>query len=101
MSMDLTGIQNRNEYYSNHYFTSVFEENANERVRAWREKAKAGEEERTPWSLARAVARKYRLERLRNEVGLEDLPRFADEFFGAQERGGAARGARLAGISTL
>ena len=28
MSMDLTGITNQNEYYTNHYFSSIFEENA-------------------------------------------------------------------------
>ena len=28
MSMDLTGITNKNEYYTNHYFSTVFEENA-------------------------------------------------------------------------
>lgn len=27
MSMDLTGITNKNEYYTNHYFSTVFEEN--------------------------------------------------------------------------
>lgn len=27
MSIDLTGITNKNEYYTNHYFSTVFEEN--------------------------------------------------------------------------
>ena len=36
MSMDLTGIRNRNEYYTNHYFASIFEENAADTIRAWR-----------------------------------------------------------------
>ena len=39
MSMDLTGIQNRNEYYTNHYFASIFEENAADTIRTWREAA--------------------------------------------------------------
>lgn len=34
MSMDLTGITNKNEYYTNHYFSTVFEENTRARVSA-------------------------------------------------------------------
>ena len=40
MSMDLTGITNQNEYYTNHYFSSIFEENASETISAWRAEAK-------------------------------------------------------------
>ena len=29
MSMDLTGITNKNEYFTNHYFSTVFEDSAN------------------------------------------------------------------------
>ena len=32
MSMDLTGIINKNEYYTDHYFSSVFEDNASETI---------------------------------------------------------------------
>ena len=81
--MDLTGILNRNEYYSNHYFSSVFEENANERIRAWREKAREGGEEKTPWSRARAVGKEYLRERAQGEFESEDAARFAEAFFGA------------------
>ena len=35
MSMDLTGITNKNEYYTNHYFATVFEENAGDTITAW------------------------------------------------------------------
>ena len=49
MSMDLTGIRNRNEYYTNHYFASIFEENAADTIRAWREAAQ-GTDQRTPWA---------------------------------------------------
>lgn len=28
MEMILTGIENKNEYYTNHYFTSIFQDNA-------------------------------------------------------------------------
>lgn len=59
MSMDLTGITNQNEYYTNHYFSSIFEENASETISAWRTKAKESEETRTPWSLLRDAAKQY------------------------------------------
>jgi type I restriction-modification system DNA methylase subunit len=59
MSMDLTGITNQNEYYTNHYFSSIFEENASETIFAWRAEAKESEEIRTPWALLRDVARQY------------------------------------------
>ena len=32
MSMDFTGINNFNEYYTQHYFASIFEENAAETI---------------------------------------------------------------------
>ena len=57
--MDLTGINNYNEYYTNHYFASVFEENAAETITAWKKKAKESEERRTPWSLLRDCAKVY------------------------------------------
>ena len=59
MSMDLTGIINCNEYYTNHYFASIFEENAEETISAWRSLAKESEEIRTPWSLLRENSRQY------------------------------------------
>lgn len=61
MSMNLTGITNQNEYYTNHYFSSIFEENASETISAWRAEAKESEEIRTPWALLRDVARQYYL----------------------------------------
>lgn len=59
MSMDLTGIQNQNEYYTNHYLSSVFEQNAADTIKAWREEAKQDENIRAPWSLLRDSARQY------------------------------------------
>lgn len=58
MSMDLTGIINVNEYYTNHYFSSIFEENAADTLSDWRKAAKE-EERQTPWSLLRDAARQY------------------------------------------
>ncbi|NLK72666.1 MAG: class I SAM-dependent DNA methyltransferase [Clostridiales bacterium] len=58
MAIDLTGIRNVNEYYTNHYLNSIFEENTAETISAWRQKAKE-KELRTPWSLLRESARQY------------------------------------------
>ena len=59
MSMDLTGITNQNEYYTHHYFSSIFEENASETISQWRAEAKDSEKIRTPWALLRDAARQY------------------------------------------
>ena len=58
MSMDLTGIRNQNEYYTNHYFSSVFEQNAMDTIKQWREEA-AASEERAPFDKLKAVAGRY------------------------------------------
>lgn len=77
MSMDLRGILNRNEYYTNHYFLSIFEENAAETIKRWQNEAtKLGE--KTPWAKLNAVASKYfilhdRASRLHGELGLEPI----------------------------
>lgn len=59
MSMGLTGITNQNEYYTNHYFSSIFEENASETISRWRTEAKESDTIRTPWALLREAARQY------------------------------------------
>lgn len=59
MSMDLTGITNKNEYYTNHYFSTVFEENAGDTIRGWSAAAKESEELHTPWSMLRQNARQF------------------------------------------
>lgn len=59
MSMDLTGITNKNEYYTNHYFATVFEENAGETISAWNAASRESEEIRTPWSMLRRHATQY------------------------------------------
>ena len=66
MSMDLTGIRNRNEYYTNHYFASIFEENASDTIKRWREAAQ-GTELRTPWALLREAGKRYFLIRGKQE----------------------------------
>ena len=59
MSMDLTGITNKNEYYTNHYFSTVFEENASSTISSWNAAAKESEEIQTPWSMLRQNARQF------------------------------------------
>ncbi|MCI9156106.1 MAG: class I SAM-dependent DNA methyltransferase [Lawsonibacter sp.] len=56
--MDLIGINNVNEYYSNYYFASIFAENAAETISGWRARARNGEY-RAPWSRLRDCARQY------------------------------------------
>lgn len=80
MSIDLTGIHNQNEYYTNHYFATVFEENEKDTLSKWRENAKSSEE-RTPWSLLRDAARQYGVahERyLRSNFDLQTLQNIRD-----------------------
>lgn len=80
MSIDLTGIHNQNEYYTNHYFATVFEENEKDTLSKWRESAKSSEE-RTPWSLLRDAARQYGVahERyLRSNFNMQTLQNIRD-----------------------
>jgi len=58
MAIDFIGINNVNEYYTNHYLSTIFEDNVSETISLWREKAKK-EELRTPWSLLRECAKHY------------------------------------------
>lgn len=59
MSIDLTGITNKNEYYTNHYFSAMFEESTSAVISSWNVAARESEEIRTPWSLLRQNARQY------------------------------------------
>ncbi|MCD7791570.1 MAG: hypothetical protein LUH55_13910 [Bacteroides thetaiotaomicron] len=59
MSMDLTGITNQNEYYTKHYFSTVFEESTSDQIKAWTAASRESEEIRTPWALLRQTARQY------------------------------------------
>lgn len=44
MEMILTGIENKNEYYTNHYFTSIFQDNTEDTIKKWKQK-----EIQLPW----------------------------------------------------
>ena len=57
MTMDLTGINNRNEYYTNHYFSWIFADNAQETITDWRVRSRESNF-KTPWSRPE-VSRRY------------------------------------------
>ena len=58
MEMILTGIENKNEYYTNHYFTSIFQDNAEDTIKKWKQKEK-DEEIQLPWKKLRDVRTQY------------------------------------------
>ena len=58
MEMILTGIENKNEYYTNHYFTSIFQDNAEDTIKKWKKKEKE-EEIQLPWKKLRDVRTQY------------------------------------------
>lgn len=58
MEMILTGIENKNEYYTNHYFTSIFQDNAEDTIKKWKQKEKQ-EEFQLPWKKLRDVRTQY------------------------------------------
>ncbi len=66
MSMNLNGIENKNEYYTNLYFSSVFEENVQDTLKRWREEYSA-KNERNPWQKLNALAQNYFVLRGRSE----------------------------------
>lgn len=56
--MDLVGIKNQNEYYTNHYFTSIFKDNAEDTIKGWKGREKE-EEIQPPWKRLRDISRQY------------------------------------------
>jgi len=84
MAMDLTGIRNINDYYSSHYLSTIFEDNANEVISQWRARSKATESP-TPWSLLRGLSRDYHLMhekglRQRSDQLLPDIQSMAEQY---------------------
>lgn len=56
--IDLTGIDNVNEYYTNHYLNTLFADNIKTQIKDWKESAKEAEH-KTPWSKLRETSRLY------------------------------------------
>lgn len=59
MAKIYSGINNCNEYYTNHYFSSIFEDNASATISAWRDAAKSSETIKTPWSCLKDNGKSY------------------------------------------
>lgn len=77
MAMDLHGILNQNEFYTSHYFTTIFEENAADTITKWRQAAK-DTGTAAPWAAFRDTARSYYRVRekylqMRSEEGSREL----------------------------
>jgi len=75
--MDLTGIRNINEYYTNHYLASIFAENVKDTLSDWRVKSQETGES-TPWARLREVGRRYyvlkdRYSREHNTLGRQQI----------------------------
>lgn len=90
MSMDLSGITFFNEYYTNHYLSSLFEENTEATISGWRNRAKEEEEYKTPWSLLRECAKqfypvmnKYKDSSKESIQALQDIKDLADSYIAA------------------
>lgn len=71
MEMNLVGIKNQNEYYTNHYFTSIFKDNAEDTIKRWKDREKE-ENIQLPWKKLRDTSRQYyrirdRYQHLKNE----------------------------------
>lgn len=76
MSIDLTGITNKNEYYTNHYFSTIFEENTKDTIKKWTAAAKESKEVSTPWSLLRQTSKQYYVAHdkfIRSSVNMQTL----------------------------
>lgn len=56
--MEYVGISNQNEYYTNHYFSTIFEENQKDCISKWREAYK-NTETKTPWASLRDISKDY------------------------------------------
>lgn len=88
MSMDLTGITNVNEYYTNHYLAESFHSKSAETIAKWRSVA-TDSDINTPWSNLKNVARQYYVihdrflrSRFNNQV-LMDIRTMADSYLKA------------------
>ena len=58
MALDLTGIHNVNEFYTDHYLATYFEQFMRDAVSAWRNQ-KAGSNDKAPWQALRDASKDY------------------------------------------
>ncbi len=86
MAIDFTGINNNNEYYTNHYLNTIFEENIKEIIKSWSDKATEGDVV-PPWSSTKAIGNRYfsikeRYSKIRNIQEQEEIQKeFLNELF--------------------
>ena len=71
MAIDLTGITNQNEYYTNHYLATIFAENASETIARWKAAAQDADDAKTPWACLKQNARLYYAARDKSARGAE------------------------------
>ncbi|MBQ9616460.1 MAG: hypothetical protein IJR38_09025, partial [Selenomonadaceae bacterium] len=87
-AIDLTGIDNVNEYYTNHYLNTIFADNIRTTISDWRNESQAAEPS-TPWSGLRAAGRHYYMAHERFQRGrfdaetLEQIAALAEEYLKA------------------
>lgn len=95
MKLDTTGINNLNEYFTNHYFSSTFSEDASDIISRLKQKA-ADQNEKAPWKALTDCLQQYsaiheRFIRVRTDAQvLQDLQTLADLYLQAFDYGMAA-----------
>jgi len=57
--MNLVGIVNENEFYTNHYLSEIFEIDIKEQISSWQEKENESDSYTTPFKKLRGMGPKY------------------------------------------
>ena len=57
--MNLIGITNENEFYTNHYLSEIFEKDTSDQISSWQEKENEDENYKTPFKKLRGIGPSY------------------------------------------
>jgi hypothetical protein len=57
--MNLVGITNENEFYTNHYLSEIFEKDTSDQISSWQEKENQDENYKTPFKKLRGIGPSY------------------------------------------
>lgn len=57
--MNLIGITNENEFYTNHYLSEIFEKDTSDQISSWQEKENQDENYKTPFKKLRGIGPSY------------------------------------------
>ena len=57
--MNLVGITNENEFYTNHYLSEIFEKDTSDQISSWQEKENEDESYKTPFKRLRGIGPSY------------------------------------------